>query len=64
MTFVTPCTPRLGFLLTLMEKYGITWKDLIAPILNALKTTNKVHFTTIRAKAQNNMLGHGPIRGH
>ena len=47
MTLVTLCTPMLSFLLTLMEKYGTTGKDLIAPTLNALKTTNKVHFTTI-----------------
>jgi len=25
----------------------ITWKDLIAPILNPLKTNKKLHFTTL-----------------
>ena len=37
----------LNLLLTWIKKNGITWKDLFAPFLNALKTKDKLHFTTL-----------------
>ena len=30
-----------------MEKYDTTWKDLIAPLLNTIKTKDKLYFTTL-----------------
>ena len=47
MALVILCTPALSLLLTWIEKYGITWKNLIAPLLNPLKTREKFHFTTL-----------------
>ena len=43
---VTLCTPTSSLLLTWNEKYGITWKNLIVPLLNALKIIYKLKFTT------------------
>ena len=37
----------LSLLLTWMKKYDTTWEDIIAPLLNALKTKDKLHFTTL-----------------
>ena len=47
MTLITFCTPILSLLLTWMEKYNTTWKDLSAPLLNVLKTKYKLHFITL-----------------
>ena len=45
------CTPMWSLLLTLIKKkkknYDTTQKNLIAHLLNALKTKYKLHFTTL-----------------
>ena len=47
MIFVTLCNPILSLLSTWMKIYGITWEDLIACFINALKTKDKLNFTAI-----------------
>ena len=47
MTLITLYTLMLSLLLIWIEKYDTTWKDLIAPLLNALKTKDKLQFTTL-----------------
>ena len=39
--------PTSSLSLTWMKKYNIIWKDLIASLLNLLKTKNKLHFITL-----------------
>ena len=45
--FVTLCTSTLSLVLTWMKKYNTIWKDLIVHLLNLLKTSEKLHFTTL-----------------
>ena len=47
MTLVILYTLTLSFLLTWIEKYGTTLKDIIAHLLNTLKTKDKLHFTNL-----------------
>ena len=47
MTFFTLFTLMLSLVLTWLEKYDTMWKYLITPLLNLLKTNEKLHFTTL-----------------
>ena len=48
MIHITLCTPTLSLLLTwIKKKITPREKDLITPLLNTLKTKNKLYFTTL-----------------